>query len=307
MLDVNLSAYYPIAGQARDIIGASYAAREQWRTSFLADFFPETARLPVLTNRMSVPDVEALLTANPNIVVAAGGLGGSLEPFGFRELVELRPDAVHSERSKLAIWRKLGALAGRPQQTEALLETFYVRARANAVRGREAGPLKPTRVAVIFVVGDLWRVGGRNFFLNDALTAATGQNVSAGAATYPIVNAESLLLLDPDVLLLNSAPEDHHFPEEFYAAPEWQALRAVRERRVYKIPALAYLRGPVEEPLLIRWFVEVFHPGAMEPELRQMVRATYANLYHYEMRDDEIDALIFLRQNLGSADYARFA
>ncbi len=53
--------------------------------------------------------------------------------------------------------------AGR-SKPRTLLDTFYVRARANAVRGREAAPLEPTRVAVIFVVADLWRVGGRNFF-----------------------------------------------------------------------------------------------------------------------------------------------
>jgi hypothetical protein len=63
----------------------------------------------------------------------------------------------------------------------------------------------------------------------------------------------------------------------------------------------------VEEPLMLRWFAEILYPGQISGSLRTEYKKTYAEVYHYSVSDDEIDRTLYLKDNLQSAGYERFA
>jgi len=117
---------------------------------------------------------------------------------------------------------------------------------------------------------------------------------------------EQLIALDPDAILLID-PGDHSAPAKLYERPEMNAVRAVRMRRVYRIPDQPLFSTPVMDPLLIRWMAELFYPDAMTKELRDAYRSTYREVLHYALSDDEIDDALFLKENEASSGYGRFA
>ncbi len=92
-----------------------------------------------------------------------------------------------------------------------------------------------------------------------------------------------------------------------YATPKFTALRAVRERRVYKLPSSAFSTQAVDDALLFRWLAEVFYPDRVHPGLREQYRQAYRAIYRYELSDAEIDRALLLQDNSPSAGYERFA
>ncbi len=82
-------------------------------------------------------------------------------------------------------------------------------------------------------------------------------------------NTEEFLRTDPDVILLErSGTGDFLDPGEVFRRPEWQSMRAVRQRRVYLMPDLPGFITPMEERIRLQWLVEVLHPDQFAPRSR---------------------------------------
>jgi iron complex transport system substrate-binding protein len=101
-------------------------------------------------------------------------------------------------------------------------------------------------------------------------------------------------------------PGDRTTMKEIADRPEFQSLRAVRERRIYKLPEHTNMNELVEDPLLLTWMAELFYPDAMPRQLRDEYKETFQEVYHYSVSDDEIDKVIYLEENRHSAGYERF-
>ncbi len=112
--------------------------------------------------------------------------------------------------------------------------------------------------------------------------------------------------MDPDVVFLDCTLGDN-FPSSIYSDPRWQAIRAVRTRRVYAIPRFNYFIVPVDDPLLLLWMEEVLNPDQTPTQIREWIRESYDEVYRYPIDDNEIDKILFLQQNADSSSYSRFA
>ncbi len=75
---------------------------------------------------------------------------------------------------------------------------------------------------------------------------------------------EEVLKIDPEIILLSNF--DTFIPEDFYqnriAGQDWSNVRAVKDRRVYKVPNGIYRWDApgVETPLMMKWLARLFHP-----------------------------------------------
>jgi len=75
---------------------------------------------------------------------------------------------------------------------------------------------------------------GKNSFLNDVITACGGKNIADNLQQpYPQFSAERLIIANPDVIIL---PNEAKKMELFKRFP-WNKLRAVKENRLYYLPA----------------------------------------------------------------------
>ncbi|HEV2295105.1 MAG TPA: helical backbone metal receptor [Tepidisphaeraceae bacterium] len=156
-------------------------------------------------------------------------------------------------------WETLGAGIG--EREKAAAASQKLRRELNAVRAAVAGK-PPVRTLISRTESPLATVGGGNF-MNDLLTIAGGKNVlEGGDNSYPNIDLERLVALNPEViihLLPGEAPQVIERAKSFWSShPE---LSAVRNGRVYyETESYMLLPGPLVGQIARR-FARLLHPG----------------------------------------------
>ena len=176
------------------------------------------------------PNLEAVAALDPDLVILAAdaanpALLSRIEGLGVAAYV-VYPKGI---RETIATIRQLGQLVGAPQAGEKAalqLDNALERIRS-AVRGR-------ARPRVVFcIMTQPLVVAGPGTLIDDLIRLAGGRNmVPAGPNRYPTWGKESLLLADPDIMIVSSHPGKLEPAALFADLPE---LRAVRNHQVVSI------------------------------------------------------------------------
>ncbi len=203
-------------------------------------FPPQAATLPKVGTFLK-PDAELIAGLRPDLVLVHQVSNGI-----DRKLASLRIPFVVVERGTLAgvfsSIRQIGSAAGVPDRAGMLVADIERRLAA-VRRGGADGP----RPRVLFIIGrrpgmlaDLVTIGPGSY-LNDLIEIAGGRNVLAiaGQPEYPRISMETVLRLDPDVIVdtvdmgETEAESRRRQPinERLWSA--YGMLTAVRTRRVH--------------------------------------------------------------------------
>jgi iron complex transport system substrate-binding protein len=165
-------------------------------------FPPEAAKLPKVGSFLE-PDPELIAGLRPDLVVVHE-VGNGLD----RRLASLRIPFIIVERGSLASayssMRRIAAAAATPERADGLIGD--VQRRLAAIR--RAGMAQPKR-RVLFIIGrrpgmlaDLIAIGPGSY-IDELIEIAGGTNVMAlpGQPEYPRISMETVLRLDPDVIV----------------------------------------------------------------------------------------------------------
>ncbi len=191
--------------------------------------------LPVVGDYETM-DLERLVKLHPTAVVvqtAAARMSGRLRELAAAHQMEV----VNIQLNTLDdLWRTvavLGRISGR--QAEAERAIWEAQGQLAEIR-RETAAEKPVRVLYALSEDPVMIAGGKTF-LDEMLTAAGGENVGASVGEgYPMVGSETLVKLNPEVLLVNLAgqpAEKANDPrlEKWYRLP----MDAARNHRVHLV------------------------------------------------------------------------
>ncbi len=221
-----------------------FAIGAQDRLVGVTDFcdFPAEARLKPRVGGMISPSLEAIVALRPDVVVAtpAGNREDTLAQLGRLRIPVFAVNA-ESLREVLDLVDRLGRLAGRPAQADALAE--HLRARVREVRQRVASLPRPR---VLYV---LWPepliVPGRGALVTELIELAGGRSVTADAASgYPRYSTEAAVAHAPEVIVL--ARHGHQpMPVNADVWRRFTDLPAVRGRRLHTVDRDVFHRyGP---------------------------------------------------------------
>lgn len=196
------------------------------------------ANATVLGSPMN-PDLEILSQVSPEWVLSPSSLQGDLQPkyeaanlkYGFLNL-----KTVFGMYQSI---QDMGELFDRKPQADALMqefETYYTEYREN--HQNQAAP----RVLVLMGLPGSYVVATENSYAGSLVALAGGQNVYAGTdQEFLNVNTEDMLQKDPDIILrtAHALPESvmKMFDEEFRTNAIWKHFSAVKNGRVYDLPA----------------------------------------------------------------------
>ncbi len=210
----------PTATEVIFAIGAQsrLVGRSNW------DEFPAAARTIAPLGDGIRPNVEAILNAKPSLVILYASAENraaaeALARSGVRTIT-LRVDHI---AQFVSLTRILGiALDATPRAQQVADSVQRTIARVRAVTAR---------VAPRTVAWPLWQqpvmVVGRGSYLDELIEIAGGRNVFHDLeAPSPVVNVEEIARRDPDVLIASARTS-----AELLEKPQWQAIRAVRQRR----------------------------------------------------------------------------
>ncbi len=219
---------------------------------------PEAATRPKIGG-VTTPSIEAIVRLHPDLIVLSME-GNARQDFDRLTTLDI-PVFVTNPRTLEGIHRsilQLGQLTGHQRDADSLSRTMY--AREAAVRERVGISRTPV---LLFLSVDPLIAAGSNTFLDDLLRLAGGHNVAASIpGTYPAISREVVLARNPGVLILTNdlVPDTDRLLERF---PEWRALDAVRNRRVYRVdPDIVSRPGPraIDALELLSHYLHPEHP-----------------------------------------------
>jgi ABC-type Fe3+-hydroxamate transport system substrate-binding protein len=206
--------------------GALLVGRTEW-----CDYPAEAARVPSVGGGLE-PNVEAVVAADPDLVLLYPSPQTAVAAERLRGLgiaaMQWRTDGLADLARGI---RSVGVLTGRSEQAEAVAAGLD-----SAVRS--ATRTRTVRPRVLILAWDQPPIAiGRQSFLHELVERAGGENLYADldAPSGP-VGLETIASRDPDlVLAVDALPA-------FAGRPQWQAVRAVRERRFLVVTGTEFQR-----------------------------------------------------------------
>lgn len=203
--------------------------------------YPDEVRHATVIGDLLAPDIERILSLEPDLVLVSVE-GNSVRTFERLEALGLRifvsnPRDIGGVLASIA---DIGMLSGRRTEAAALVDSL----RRVRMELRARRPRVQRSVLLLLSLQPLMAAGTRTF-IGEVISSAGARNAAAGlAGNYPTLDRESLLRLDPDLILY---PDDMGIDETRLrdGYPEWGRLRAVRHGRLFRIDADRFLRpGP---------------------------------------------------------------
>lgn len=298
-----------VAGNSDALVAMHGLSKTAIVNGILGDFFPETRDIPSdIVGDGFMPNVEELLSVDPELVLQWGTRGDDIiAPIVNAGLpvVTLRYGTEEDAAQWLGM---MGQILGREDRSDAILAW-----RSEALADMQAATAtipdseRPRTLYFLRYLSSL-RVAGTGTYNDFTINLAGGSNVAAELNRFNDVSPEQILAWDPEVILLNGF-EDELSPEDVYSNPVFADVSAVRNRRVYQLPLGGYRWDPPnqESPLTWAWAASLLHPEQFNVDIRSQIEERYALLYGRVPSEDQIDGILRMARNGGSANYDRFA
>jgi len=295
-----LSAYATLAGTLERVAGAATPVVQGFRRDVLSRRYGDHASIASVGS-IAAPDPETVLSLHPDCMLAWPDTSESLRGAGLHVIdVDLSSSNLFEQATTL--WDKLAALVDQRERGAATL-LYALRQRdmlTASIEGRDQRP----RLAFLNGFRGIGILGGRNFYLSGLIDALRARNAADELRSSTIAEPELLAKLDTDYVFIESNLGEADL-DALYRSPQWQALRAVRLKRAYVMPSHNIFAPVLDEHLVLRWIAEVLYSD-LSRDVREEYRATYHFLHELDLSENEIDRLLFTRENLRSLNGDRF-
>ena len=204
----------------------------------------------------SIPgiNIEEIVAAKPNLVIATGGITGlsALARFHIPVLV-LQPNSINGIYRDI---RLVGRATGKNVQARSLVAHMKQRIQ----RIQKAVSRTKSRPTVFYDLGGLYTVGPHTF-LNSLISLAGATNVGArlSAKPYPDVTAEQAVKANPSIILSDARAGATVFQVDHLAG--FSSIRALKQGQVYAVPHPSYVNEPSPAVVLgLEELVTLLHP-----------------------------------------------
>jgi iron complex transport system substrate-binding protein len=231
--------------------------------------FPPAAKAKPQVGGYFDPNYEAILALKPDLVLL---LPEQEQVQQFLDKLGLKHLTVNNKTITdiLTTIRTIGETCAAQPQADALI--LDIETRVQKIQRATQNLTQPSALISIgrsLGTGALQEVyvAGQHTFFNELVVAAGGKNAYVGEKLdYPLLSAEGILQLNPDIILdlVADLPAKHLSAAE--VAAEWNILgqlAAVRQHRVFVLSQdYIVIPGP-RFILLLEDFAQIFHPEAI--------------------------------------------
>jgi iron complex transport system substrate-binding protein len=207
------------------------------------DYPAEASSVPDLGDGIR-PSIEAVIARKPDLVLLYNsgqnaGVAGRLRELGI-PAIRINTDALGSVPR---VAQMLGKLTGHERAADSLTAVFDTALRSATI---SPGPHRPKVLLLVWEQPPM--TIGRGSFLNELLERAGGENLFGDVqGTDGVVSIEAVAARNPDMIFTTAEG-----PAAFATRPEWQVVRAVRDRRFLRVNGSEFNRPSPRSPQAIR-------------------------------------------------------
>lgn len=243
----NTEIAFAIGAGSKMVAGTSYD-----------DYPEEAADLPDIGD-FANPSVEKIVSLEPDLVLAAGGiqakLRGTLEGLGVQVYV-VDPTSYQGVMDSIT---DVGALMGVPDEAAEVVAGMQAAADDVAAKVASAEPV----VAFIEIYSKPLMTAGEGTFIDDLVTLAGGVNLGAAAGPgFPNYSSEVLVQEDPAVYVAMAGAQSA--PGQIAKRAGYAGLSAVQDGRVYVIDDNLVARPGPRLAQGLEELAAMLHPEAFE-------------------------------------------
>ncbi len=219
--------------------------------------YPPEAKKMVSIGGYSTPDVERIVSQNPDLILAALGSGQEnislLKNLGF-PVVALNPRSLESVLKNIEL---IGEITNSQKQAEEVVSSMRERMEVIGEKVRQRAKKEKPRVLYVVWYPELW-VAGSNTFPDELIRIAGGRNIAAEIEEWKIMSMESVVEGDPEVIICSGhTGASYTIRDNILKDSQFQSLRAINSGRVYPVtdPDTTELSGP----RIVEGLEEIYH------------------------------------------------
>ncbi|HOE46548.1 MAG: corrinoid ABC transporter substrate-binding protein [Methanosaeta sp. PtaU1.Bin060] len=269
--------------------------------------YPHLRELPIVANGDAAPNFEAIAELEPDVVILRAGdcslryndetaqkTISSFEALRI-PLVVLYAHNFNEEQNKDISTisdeiRIIGSVFGKEAEADELAEYLEVQVDLVSQRTEDVSEEQKPKVLILGLSPSARKEGGagqvfgldtiESYFIENLVHA---ENAYHDPGYFKTLNAEQLLALDPDAIVLCTA-SGYHPPRELYEAPYYQNLqemRAVKDRNVTALPwSPCNCAKRLEYPIDVMVIAKAAYPDQFQDiDLAQWLLDFYKNVY----------------------------
>ncbi|MDD4803474.1 MAG: ABC transporter substrate-binding protein [Syntrophomonas sp.] len=112
---------------------------------------------------------------------------------------------------------------------------------------------------------------------------------------FPEITKEQLIAWNPEVIIVdNHGHSPEKIIEDLKTNADWATLRAVKDNRIYRIPAgVFFLDKGTSQPLYYYWLAKQLHPDLFKDiDLIKEMTYYYKTFYNYDLKTEEAEKVI---------------
>jgi iron complex transport system substrate-binding protein len=248
---------------------------------------PEVGRL---TGRGNTANLETVIALKPDLILDVGSTRATFVSLAERVQAQTGIPYALLDGRFYAIpetYRKLGELVHRPADATTLAD--YSDYTLKAITGRIADIPKDKRPRVYYARGPRGLVTGLGGSINVETIELLAQNVAGGNhGGLANVSIEQVLLWNPQVIVTI----DIFFAAVVFQDPAWQAVDAVKNKRVHLSPKMPF--GWVDFPPSVNrliglwWLAKILYPERFPEDIAKLTRDFYTMFYHRTPTTEQI-------------------
>lgn len=263
--------------------------------------------LPVLgswSGKNTTANLEEIVRIHPDCLISVGDIDAGYIESADQIQRQLRIPVVMVEGSLANLersYRFLGMLLGEKNRAAELGK--YCRQTVEQVKAAVAKVPPAKRVRVYYAEGMKGlETDPRGSFHTEVLDLAGGINVAEVPKLKGYgrsqVSPEQLLGWDPELIIAGNDKDANNtgLRDQIMADGNWTTLGAVKNRRVYQIPAYPFDwfdRPPgVNRIIGLQWLAQLLYPQYVKLDLAAAVREFYHKFYRCELTEAEVGELL---------------
>ncbi len=159
------------------------------------------------------------------------------------------------------------------------------------------------RPSVLYLINEDLAAGSFSHFqfFMDTAGAKNAMNIKKKFINF---DAEMLLLANPEIIWL-SGFNMRLTPDTIYKNPIFSEIKAVKNKRVYKVPVGGDRWDPPNQELALslEWFTRTVHSKLLDGSIRYNIKKAYSMLYGEIPNEEQLDLILRKQINKNAINY----